>query len=144
MAPAITDGGGGGRRPAAAILVPLGAALAAACFFLPYVRVIRVFGAAFTLTGARIGGGLWLVPAAAAAVLVAHFGLRRRTGLRRLLVLCAAALGLLLLSAVVFRLHHRAGFLFVRLSAAQLGIRPAAGWLGSVVGFVLVVAGALL
>ncbi len=116
------------------VAVPLGALVAGGCFFLPYVRLLRVFGASLTLTGPRIGGGLWLVPAAAALILLAHFGPRRRR-LRMTGVLVGSALGLLLVCAVLARLHHRSGLLFVHLSAASLGVRPAIGWAGSLLGF---------
>ncbi len=116
------------------VLIPLGALVAGACFFLPYVRLLRVFGASLMLTGPRIGGGLWLVPAAAALVLLAHFGLRPRW-LRTAGVLVGSALGLLLVFAVIARLHHRAGMLFVHFSAATFGVRPAVGWAGSLLGF---------
>ena len=130
-------------RALATVLVPVGALLAGASFFLPYVRVLRVFGASLTLTGPRLGGALWLMPAAALAILLAHLGLRRR-GLRRVLVLVGAAFGLLLVFAVIARLHHRSGLLFVHFSAATFGVRPAIGWAGSLLGFTLALLGALL
>jgi hypothetical protein len=51
-------------------------------------------------------------------------------------------LGLLLAFAVVLRLHHRVGFV-IHFSAATFGIRPAGGWLGSLVGFSISLAAAL-
>ncbi len=128
-------GAGGRGRGVASLLVPLGAVIAGACFFLPWVRVLRVFGAALVLSGPRIGGGLWLVPGIAAAILLAHFAFWKRRRLRSGLVAVGAVLGVLLCFAVIARLHHRHGFLFVHLSAATLGIRPGLGWAGSLLGF---------
>jgi hypothetical protein len=129
---------------AAGVLVPLGAAVAGGCFFLPYIRLLRLFGASLTLSGPRIGGALWLVPAVALAILLVQFGIhgagRRR--LRALLSAGGAALGLLLLFAVVLRLHHRVGFV-IHFSAATFGVRPAGGWLGSLVGFAMSLGAAL-
>jgi len=129
---------------AAGLLLPLGALIAAGCFFLPYVRLLRVFGASVTLSGPRIGGALWLVPATALAILLAHFGIRGagHHRLRAALSAGAALLGLLLLFAVVLRLHHRVGFV-IHFSAATFGVRPAGGWLGSLVGFSISLASAL-
>ncbi len=128
-------GAGGRRRVAGNVLVPLGAVVAGACFFLPWVRVLRVFGASVVLSGPRIGGGLWLVPGIAAAILLVHFLLWKRRRLRSALVAVGAILGVLLCFAVIARLHHRHGFLFVHFSAATLGIRPGPGWAGSLLGF---------
>jgi hypothetical protein len=130
---------------AAGLLVPLGAVIAGACFFLPYVRLIRVFGASLTLSGARIGRGLWLVPATALAVLLVQFGMRGagRRRLRAARAACLALLGLLLVLAVVLRLHHRVGLLGIRFSAATFGVRPAIGWLGSLAGFAITLIAAL-
>ncbi len=126
-----------------AALVPLGALLAGASFFLPYVRLLRAFGASLTLTGPRIGRALWLVPALALAILLVQLAVRR-SGLRRVLVGGAAALGLLVVVGVLMRLHQRSGLLFVHFSAATFGVRPAVGWAGSLLGFVLTLLGALL
>jgi len=130
-------------RALEAVLVPVGALLAGASFFLGYVRLLRVVGASLTLTGPHIGGALWLVPALALAILLVHFGLRR-PGLRRVLVVGSAAFGLLIVCAVFARLHHRTGLLSVRFSAATFGVRPAIGWAGSLAGFTLTLLGALL
>ena len=141
----VREGTGGGNV-VGSILTPLGAILAGGSFFLPYVRIFRVFAISATVSGPRIGGGLWLVPAAALLIVVAQVwpsGARRRRA-RRALQIGGAILGLLVVFAVIARLHHRAGFLFVHFSAATFGVRPAAGWLLSLLGFGLALIGALL
>lgn len=128
----------GRRLGAGDLIASLGALVAGGCFFLPYVRLLRVFGASLTLSGPRIGGGLWLVPGTAAAILLAQFGLRR--GARRLragVVAGLAAVGVFLVVAVLLRIHHRTGFLGIHFSAATFGVRPAIGWGGSLAGFAL-------
>ena len=130
-------------RALEAVLVPVGALLAGASFFLPYVHLLRVFGTSLTLTGPRIGRALWLVPAMAVVILLVQLAVRR-SGLRRVLVVGAAALGLLVVFGVLARLHQRGGMLFVHYSAATFGVRPAVGWAGSLLGFVLTLLGALL
>ncbi len=134
-------------RAAGSVLVPLGALAAGLCFFLPYLQVLRLFGDSLTLSGPRIGGALWIEPAAALAILLAQAGLTGRPGqdrLRRVLVILAASVGLVLLLAVLVRLHHRSRFLLLHYSAATLGVRPAVGWSGSVLGFVAALLGGLL
>ncbi len=127
------------------VLVPVGAIVGGGAFFLPYVRVFRVFGVGLTVAGPRIGGALWLVPAAAAVVLLAYAGVFGRRGwLRRAIEIAGALFGLLVCFGVVLRLHHRTGLLFVHFSAATFGVRPAIGWWLSLVGFFLALAGALL
>lgn len=123
-----------------------GALVAGGSFFLPYVRIIRVLGMSVTVAGPRIGGGLWLIPVAALVILVAQVwpsGARRRW-LRRVLEVGGAVLGLLVVFGVMSRLHHRTGFLFVHFSAATFGVRPAIGWLLSLLGFTAALVGALL
>ncbi|HTO95407.1 MAG TPA: hypothetical protein VMK66_00070, partial [Myxococcales bacterium] len=115
----------GSRAAAGGVLVLVGALLAGASFFLPYVRLLRLFGASLTLTGPRIGGALWLVPAAAAAVLLARFAIpARRPRLRALLAAAAALVGLLVVLGVVLKLHQRTQLLFLGVSAAGMGVRP--------------------
>lgn len=137
---------GSSRLVAGKVLTPLGAVVAGGSFFLPYVRIVRVFGISATVAGPRIGGGLWLVPAAALLVLVAQIwptGARGRW-LRSTLELAGAVLGLLVVFGVIARLHHRTGFLFVHFSAATFGVRPAIGWLLSLLGFAAALLGSLL
>lgn len=136
--------GRGRARLAGDLLVPLGAVVAGACFFLPWVRVPRMFGTSLVLSGPRIGGGLWLVPALAAAILLVHVLLFRRRPLRAGLAALSAILGVLLCFAVIARLRHRSGFLFVHFSAATLGVRPAPGWAGSLLGFFVAFVATLL
>lgn len=127
------------------VLVTLGALLAGGSFFLPYLRLIRLLGASVTVTGVRIGGALWLVPAAATLILLLHFGIpRRRARLRAALELLTAAFGLLIVLAVILKLHRHTRLLFIGVSAAGLGVRPAGGWVLSLVGFALALLGALL
>src|SRR5512141_2844202 len=131
---------------AARALAAGGALVAGGSFFLPYVRISRVLGMSVTVAGPRIGGGLWLIPLAAVVILVVQVwpsGARRR-GLRKVLEVGGAVLGLLVVFGVISRLHHRTGFLFVHFSAATFGVRPAIGWSLSLLGFAVVLVGAFL
>lgn len=126
------------RLGAGGAIAALGAVVAGGCFFLPYVRLLRVFGASVTFSGPRIGGALWLVPGTAAAILLAQFGIRGPAGrLRAGVVAGLAAVGVLLVVAVLLRIHHRTGFLVIHFSAATFGVRPALGWGGSLAGFIV-------
>ncbi len=134
-------------RAAGSVLVPLGALAAGLSFFLPYVQLLRVFGNAVSLSGPRLGGALWIQPAAAVAILLVQVGLVGRSGrdgLRRVLVILGAGVGLVLCLAVLAQLHHPSSFLFLRYSAFGLGVRPAIGWSGSVLGFAAALLGGLL
>jgi hypothetical protein len=123
---------------------PTGAVLALICFFLPWGR-FSCTGVNRTLTGAQIGGPLWIVFAAAVAMLLAiaaHALLRWPRQVRWVVVLCSLlALGVILLKQISFARGQETGFGRVRATAVGVHVRP--GGAGTVLGLVVALAGSV-
>ena len=79
-------------------LSPLGAAFSALCFFLPWVKVTCT-GVRRTLTGAQLGGVLWLAFTAALIIIAAFFVCKKQRKLHwaRPVILLGSAMGLVAL-----------------------------------------------
>lgn len=135
------------RRPAVwrALLSPGGALLAGVCFFLPWGRV-SCAGIEREASGAEIGGWVWLVFAAAVLVLLASVAGRRlvRGATARSVAFGAALGGLLFLGWRAVEFSRGVQAPFGRVRPEQTGFEPSFGFLGTVVGLLVALAGAMI
>lgn len=123
-------------------LAPLGGAIAAVCFFLPWGRFsfLLVHKSA---NGYGVGGWAWVIFALALIVAVAGVVLPRRgrPESARAVVFGAALLGLL---SFVFEANELARGVwtpFGRIQPQDIGVKPGLGAQGTAVGFLLALAG---
>lgn len=126
-------------------LSPAGALLAAVCFFLPWGRV-SCAGVEREVSGAEVGGWLWLVFAAAAILLVAPFAGRRLARPRAIHAVArgAALFGPVFLCWRAIEFSRGARMPFGRVHPEQVGFEPAVGFAGTVLGLLMALAGAWL
>jgi hypothetical protein len=126
-------------------LGPAGGAIAAICFFLPWGRfsflVVRR-----SASGHTIGGWTWAIFALALSVTFAGVVLPRRwrPAPARAVVFGAALLGLLLFVVRAHELTRGIWTPFGRVPPQDIGVKPGLGAKGTVVGFLLAIAGAFL
>jgi hypothetical protein len=127
------------------LLGPIGALLTGICFFLPWGRCSWL-GIERRASGAETGGWPWIIPACAGIVIVATIAgrLLRRMKLARALSFGAALLGLLFLLEQTVEVSRGLHTPLGRLRPDQLGVRPAFGFFGTVLGLIVALAGAII
>jgi apolipoprotein N-acyltransferase len=130
--------------PRRTLISPAGALLALVCFFLPWGR-FSCAGVGRTLSGADIGGMLWIVFAAALVIpaAVAAGLLLRRLDRARLVVAGSAllALGVMLLQHLRFARGQGTGF--GRVQPEDLGVQLRLGGAGTVLGLLVALIGSV-
>jgi hypothetical protein len=127
------------KRP----LILIGASIAGIGFFLPNVTSPAVFGMRISRSGAQVGGTLWLVLIAVAAILAVQYlyadGSRHKEA--RNVTIAASLVGLVALLIGAFTLTSQDNLFGI--SAADMGFRPGIGAWASVVGLVLALVGSV-
>jgi len=125
-------------------LSPAGALLTAVCFFLPWGRVSCVCVRRCP-SGAELGGVLWVVFAAALAILgvAAACAWRRRMARARRPIAIAALLALAVLAIEQARLARGCDTLIGRVRPEDVGFRVEFGGVGTLAGLLLALVGAL-
>jgi hypothetical protein len=125
-------------------LTPVGAIIALICFFLPWVKV----SCAKTLksvSGAEVGGIFWLVFVAALLIIVAFFYFRSKKQIGR--SKAVAILGSTAALVVVFIKYASLAWgqknLLVKAGSKVIDCTIQVGAIGTVIGFILVIIGAL-
>ncbi len=122
------------KSSGSAMISPAGAAIAAICFFLPWVKLSC---APEPMSGAQLGGILWLALIAALAILVVVplYKSRGRAGDARPIVLISALVGLGVMA-------YKAIQIFGGQAAQQLGAQVQFGAIGSALGLLVALGGA--
>jgi hypothetical protein len=123
-------------------LTPSGAAVMGVCFFLPWAK-FSCTGLRAEVTGADLGGALWLIPAMAAVILAACFVLRRM-GMNRAASWINLIAVVITLTALVWKLisiltSPQPAFGLIK--PEHVGFRIGIGAIGTVVGLVGVLIG---
>ena len=120
------------------LLSPAGAAFALVCFFLPWGR-FSCAAVRITRSGAELGGSLWIVFAAAAAIVVGSVVLvvLGRVKRARLLLALIAAAGLVVLVMSQLRLAAGARTPLGRMHPEDLGVKVGLGGIGTALGLLL-------
>ena len=125
-------------------LSPAGAVLAFICFFMPWVK-FSCGGVTRSSSGADIGGALWLVPLAAAVILVAFFVLRGQKRVHRakpfVIVSALVALAIMLIRYQNFVSEMKTQFGITR--PEDIGLKIEFGAIGTVIGLAVALIGAL-
>lgn len=133
-------------RTKALFLSPAGALLTIVSFFLPWAKVSCAPVVNKTVSGASLGGMLWLVLPLAAVVLASFFYfLRRRSaGRSRPFVAVASAAALAIITAKCVSLSQGAQSGFSGVASGMVGLRVEMGGAGTLLGLALALAGALI
>ncbi len=128
-------------KPFASLATPAGAAIAAICFFLPWIEA-SCGPVTVRANGARIGGIFWLVLTAAVLIMVSCLVLQRRgklLWLRNITLGCSAC-------ALIIILYKFFDTFFsgkVNLNISDAGSVLRFGAFGTIFGFLLAVLGAV-
>jgi hypothetical protein len=133
-----------GRPSRGVYLTPAGAALAIVCFFLPWARVDCAPGVRKSMSGAELGGLLWVVLVAAITILVAFIflGIHRRLAWAHPIVTLASLAALIALVAKSIALSLGKGTPVGTIRPEDIGVKAQIGGLGTAVGFLLALVGA--
>jgi hypothetical protein len=113
-------------------LIPAGGMIAAICFFLPWVKFEWV-------SGADLGGNLWIVLIASLAIVLLSILLRHDKNLNnmRLLVILSAIVGLGFILYALLKFYKGRETEFGRISAGDLKRSLQFGAYGSIMGLLL-------
>lgn len=128
-------------KPLAPFATPAGGAIAAICFFLPWIEA-SCGPVTVRANGARIGGIFWLVLAAALLIMVSCLFLQRRgklLWLRNITLACSG--GALLIILYKFFDTFASGKVNLKISDAGSVLRF--GAYGTILGFLLAALGAI-
>ena len=141
MSEGITRSGTDSRTARSSLpsrLIPSGAAMAALCFFLPWVEA-DCMGQVRQASGADLGGGLWIVFVAAVAIILCSLLLRGRQRLKtvKLVSVIGSLIGLGVMMIALIRISQGAETTFGR-----LGLSIRLGAIGSTLGLLLSLIGA--
>lgn len=133
-------------RTKALFLSPAGALLTIVSFFLPWAKISCAPVVDRTVSGASLGGMLWLVLPLAAGSLAAflYFAVRRSVGRSRLLVVVASAAALAIIVAKCLSLARGAQSGMSGIASNLVGVRLQLGGAGTLCGLVLSLVGALV
>ena len=125
-------------------LIPSGALVAAICFFLPWVKM-DCMGEVKRASGADLGDSLWIVLAAAVAILLLSilFRARHQAPALKTSAIIGALVGLGTMAYAWIRITQGRETEFGRISASDLGLTIEFGAIGSAIGLLLSLAGAL-
>lgn len=127
-------------RKLSPLATPAGAAIAAICFFLPWVEA-SCGPVTVRANGPRIGGIFWLVLAASIVILVAFpvFWKRRQWFWLQITTLAASAIGIIIILYKFFDVFSSGK---VDLKLSDIGSILRIGSFGTVFGFILAAVGA--
>jgi hypothetical protein len=126
------------------LLSPAGAILTLVCFFLPWGR-FSCMGVNQSMSGAQLGGEVWLVFFSALVVLAAGVAfLLRSWNSAWLATVLGSVLGLLVLGAKVISVLRGVRTPWGRIRPQDIGVDPHVGGVGTVLGLLLALGGALL
>lgn len=123
-------------------LTPSGAVVMGVCFFLPWAR-FSCSGWNFSVSGADLGGALWLLPVAAVIILAAFFALkgRKREQISLLITLLATVIAVIALSWKLISIATGPKPAFGLIKPHDVGFRLDLGGIGVVLGLVGVIFG---
>lgn len=124
-------------------LSPAGAVLALICFFMPWVK-FSCGGVTRSSSGADIGGALWLVPLAAAVILVAFFVLREQKRVHRAKPFVVGS-ALVALATMLVRYQNFMSEMKTQLGISRpedIGLKIEFGAIGTVIGLAMSLIGA--
>jgi hypothetical protein len=124
------------------LLTPAGAALALICFFLPWAK-IECMGVSKNISGSEIGGAVWLVFAAALAVLAAFYYFRSINNIEKSkpIIAVAAIVALVVMAWKYVSLLQGIKTEMGTITAKDLNMKIGIGAIGSSLGFLLVLFG---
>jgi len=133
-------------RAKAIFLSPAGAILTLVSFFLPWAKVSCAPVVNKTVSGASLGGALWLVLPLATGILVSFFyyAARRCVGRSRPFVVVASVASLAVILTVCLSMAESAQTGLSGIASNAVGMRIQFGGVATLCGLVLSLAGALL
>jgi hypothetical protein len=112
------------------------------CFFLPWAH-FSCTGVRIHISGAGLGGILWLIPAMALAIIAAFYAFHQKGKIReaRLVILAAAGLALFALMWKIVAIINAPKPVFGLIKPEHVGFRLGVGGFGTLAGWVLTLIG---
>jgi hypothetical protein len=128
--------------PSKSYLPPAAALVGGICFFLPWAQ-FSCMGKTWRISGANLGGALWLVPLIAAFMVAAfvYFYKVKRPEKSRLVFLIGAAAALLIIAYKIIRLVTGPKPLYGLIKPEHVGFRILPGGIGTMLGFLAALVG---
>jgi hypothetical protein len=124
-----------------AYLTPSGAVVIGICFFLPWAH-FSCTGVRVSVSGAGLGGILWLIPIMAMVIVAAFFHLQKKGKFReaRLIILTAIGLALIALIWKIVAILNAPKPAFGLIKPEHVGFRLGIGAFGTLMGLMLLMA----